>query len=95
MSKITVLTKAFLKNSYQSNFNNLGEENISKNAKKRLKNLLIYALLFAYLAVVFGILSYNIIETLIQVGQPQLFLTIFLFGVIALILIQSTFYHYQ
>lgn len=86
MNKIPVLTKAFLKNSYQSNLNSS-----EKTAKKRLSKLLVYVLLFAYIAVMFGVLSYNIIEMLIEVNQQELFLSIFLFAVIFLVLIQTIF----
>ena len=87
MNKIWVLTKVFLKSSFQ-----FGTEN--KNTSSRLKKIAAkigYAILILYLIGIFSFLSYQLIETLRTFGQESLFIGIFLLALLLLISIQTIF----
>ena len=87
MNKIWVLTKVFLKSSFQ-----FGTEN--KNTSSRLKKIVAkigYGILILYLIGIFSFLSYQLIETLRAFGQETLFVGIFLLALLLLISIQTIF----
>ena len=87
MNKIWVLTKVFLKSSFQ-----FGTEN--KNTSSRLKKIAAkigYGILILYLIGIFSFLSYQLIETLRAFGQETLFVGIFLLALLLLISIQTIF----
>lgn len=90
MNKTAILTKVFLKTSFQSmSEKTMGETKKQKPRKKSF--LFLYLLLAVYLIGLMGFLSYNMIQTLQQFGQEQLFLGVILLGIGFLTLIQSIF----
>ena len=87
MNKIWVLTKVFLKSSFQFDTEN-------KNTSSRLKKIAAkigYGILILYLIGIFSFLSYQLIETLRAFGQETLFVGIFLLALLLLISIQTIF----
>lgn len=88
-SKIFSLTKVFLKNSFQ-NMSTYKKKNKDEK-KSSTKMILLYAFLFLYLGAIFGVMSYSMIEGLIQIKQEQVFLSLFFLAISMLLLIQSIF----
>jgi len=62
MKKVLLLTKVFLKNSL----------NITGNSKKKISNFIVYAMVVLYMFGVVGVLSYDLIKTLINTGFQDL-----------------------
>ena len=87
MNKIWVLTKVFLKSSFQ--FSTESQNSSSKSKKIAAK--IGYGILILYLIGIFSFLSYQLIETLRTFGQESLFIGIFLLALLLLISIQTIF----
>ena len=90
INKVLSLTKVFLKNSYQNNFKVSNKKDDNKTRNKILK-LLGFVLLFGYLMAIFGVISYGIIDSLIKINQPAVFLGLFLLSTAVLIIFQTIF----
>lgn len=90
INKVLSLTKVFLKNSYQNNFKVSNKKDDNKTINKILK-LLGFVLLFGYLMAIFGVISYGIIDSLIKINQPAVFLGLFLLSTAVLIIFQTIF----
>jgi len=88
INKVLNLTKVFLKNSYNFNYNNK-KENISKS-RKTLMAFGILALIL-YMGAAFGAASYGIIKMLIEVNQEAMFLGIYFITIVFLVIFQSVF----
>ena len=83
MNNIILLTKVFLKNAtFQKN-------KVDDTKNKKILKIIGLIILFSYVAGVFGVLSYQIIEMLNEVNQPALFLGVLLLSISTLVLIQS------
>lgn len=85
--KVITLTKIFLKTSFQSmEF----QKQKSKN-NKNIGYIILYGILFLYLAGLIGIMSYGMIHMLASVGQEKVFLGLFFLVLAAFMLIQNIF----
>ena len=85
--KVITLTKIFLKTSFQ------GME-FQKQKSKNNKNIgyiILYGILFLYLAGLIGIMSYGMIHMLASIGQEKVFLGLFFLVLAAFMLIQNIF----
>lgn len=85
--KVITLTKIFLKTSFQ------GME-FQKQKSKNNKNIgyiILYGILFLYLAGLIGIMSYGMIHMLASIGQEKVFLGLFFLVLVAFMLIQNIF----
>lgn len=84
MNNIMLLTKVFLKNSMLKNFN------ATTNKKdNKFRKTIAMAIIIIYVASIFGMLSYQMIDMLNQANQAGLFLGVFLLAIGFLILVQS------
>ena len=79
--KIFSLTKVLLKNSFQRYSN--------KKTKNKIGMMLLYAILVVYIMGIFGVLSYQIINTLKQINQESIFIGLFLMGIAIFIIVQA------
>jgi len=79
MKKVIELTKVLLKNTN----NQFTMQNKSKASKRGVLILVIYV------AIIFGYLSYNIVDMLIQINQPVIFLGMLLIAISALVIFQT------
>ena len=77
------LTKVFLISSFSRGGNRKKKNNIGKIA--------LYAVLFIYLAGVFGYLSYEVLSGLIAVKQEEAFIGLILMAIITLVLFSFSF----
>lgn len=87
MNNIIQLTKVFLKTSF-TKYNGTSNTKEKTGTKKVLSAIGII-ILIAYLAGIFGFVSYNMITLLNQAGQPALFLGVALLSIAILLLIQT------
>lgn len=85
-NKVVSLTKVFLKNSFQS----MGR-NRNSQEKRKVGLMILYTIAFLYLAAVMGFMSFGLIQSLVVVGQEQIFLSLFFIALGALFLIQGVF----
>ena len=86
MNKIIQLTKVFLKTSFRIK----GTSNQkTKTTTQKVFTAIGILCLFAYIAGVFGFISYSMITMLNEIGQPGVFIGVALFGVAMLLIIQS------
>ena len=85
--KVITLTKIFLKTSFQ------GMEFQKKKSKnnKNIGYIILYGILFLYLAGLIGIMSYGMIHMLASIGQEKVFLGLFFLVLAAFMLIQNIF----
>lgn len=82
--KVITLTKIFLKTSFQ------GME-FQKQKSKNIGYIILYGILFLYLAGLIGIMSYGMIHMLASIGQEKVFLGLFFLVLAAFMLIQNIF----
>lgn len=85
MNKIFKLTKVFLKTSF-TQFKGTSKP---KTISKKIMQIIGIILLIGYIIGIFGFISYEMIDTLNQAGQPALFLGIALLSIAILLLIQT------
>lgn len=79
--KIFSLTKVLLKNSFQRYDN--------KKQKNKVATAILYIIVFGYVMALFGVFSFQIINTLKQINQESIFIGMFLMGVALFIIIQG------
>ena len=84
MKDIFNLTKILLSSSFESKKSN-------KKNKSKLGKIILYAILFAYIGGIVVLCSYQILELLIELNQPAIFLKMIIGGEIALTLIRTLF----
>ena len=84
MKDIFNLTKILLGSSFESKKSN-------KKNKSKLGKIILYAILFAYIGGIVVLCSYQILELLIELNQPAIFLKMIIGGEIALTLIRTLF----
>lgn len=84
MKDIFNLTKILLSSSFESKKSN-------KKNKSKLGKIILYAILFAYIGGIVVLCSYQMLELLIELNQPAMFLKIIIGGEIALTLIRTLF----
>ena len=84
MKDIFNLTKILLSSSFESKKSN-------KKNKSKLGKIILYAILFAYIGGIVVLCSYQILELLIELNQPAMFLKMIIGGEIALTLIRTLF----
>lgn len=87
MSKIIELTKVFLKTSF-TKYKGTSNKKEKTVVQKILTGIGIVALV-AYMMGVFGFISYEMIDVLVQAGQPAVFLGVALLSIALLLLIQT------
>ena len=86
MNKIIQLTKVFLKTSFRYK----GTSNTKESSKgKKILTIIGAAILIAYIAGIFGVVSYGMISMLNEIGQPAVFIGITLLSIALLLLIQT------
>ena len=85
MDKVIKLTKIFLKNSFSNMDAKMGVSNKSKS------KILIYAFLFLYLAALIIFFAYNLLQGLIAINQPNVFVAMILFLIFGVAIIQTIF----
>lgn len=84
--KVKILTKVFLKNSFR------GLDKSGIGQEKRKKGMVaLYFFIFIYLGAILGVMSYNIINTLIPINQEEMFLGIFFLAIATMVIFQSIF----
>ena len=86
-NKVVALTKVFLKNSFQ----NIETSSSKKNKANSKSILILYAIVFLYLAGIVGFFSYNLVEGLIKIQQEEVFLGLILLVIGIFVLIQTIF----
>lgn len=86
-NKVLALTKVFLKNS----FKNIETSSSKKNKANSKSILILYAIVFLYLAGIVGFFSYNLVEGLIKIQQEEMFLGLILLVIGIFVLIQTIF----
>ena len=86
-NKVLALTKVFLKNSFQ----NIETSSSKKNKANSKSILILYAIVFLYLAGIVGFFSYNLVEGLIKIQQEEVFLGLILLVIGIFVLIQTIF----
>ena len=86
-NKVLALTKVFLKNS----FKNIETSSSKKNKANSKSILILYAIVFLYLAGIVGFFSYNLVEGLIKIQQEEVFLGLILLVIGIFVLIQTIF----
>lgn len=79
--KIFSLTKVLLKNSFQRYDN--------KKQRNKVATAILYIIVFGYVMALFGVFSFQIINTLKQINQESIFIGMFLMGVALFIIIQG------
>ena len=84
MKDIFNLTKILLSSSFESKKSN-------KKNKSKLGKIILYAILFAYIGGIVVLCSYQMLELLIELNQPAMFLKMIIGGEIALTLIRTLF----
>lgn len=84
MKDVILLTKILLKGS-SSQYRN------SEKSKFSLGKLILFGLLYAYLAGIVGYISYEAINSLIQIRQEAVFLNICFIGILGFAIIQTVF----
>ena len=86
MNKIMKLTKVFLKTSFR--YKGTSNQKQQTTSKKILTAIGV-VILIAYIAGIFGVVSYGMITMLNDIGQPAVFIGISLMAIAGLILIQT------
>ena len=84
MKDILNLTKILLSSSFENKKNN-------KKNKSKLGKIIFYIILFAYIGGLVVLFGYQMLELLIELNQPAMFLKIIIGGEIALTLIRTLF----
>jgi len=79
--KIFSLAKVLLKNSFQRYDN--------KKQRNKVATAILYIIVFGYVMALFGVFSFQIINTLKQINQESIFIGMFLMGVALFIIIQG------
>lgn len=79
--KIFSLTKVLLKNSFQ--------RYDDKKQRNKVATAILYIIVFGYVMALFGVFSFQIINTLKQINQESIFIGMFLMGVALFIIIQG------
>ena len=87
MNKVFSQVKVFLRNSYQFNYN---RKKTKSTGRKIVMPILIF-IIAAYIMLIFGFLSYKMINLLLPVNQAALFLGVFLLVIALFIIIQTVF----
>ena len=87
MSKIIELTKVFLKTSFTKYKGTSNKK--EKTVGQKILTAIGVVLLVAYMMGVFGFISYEMIDVLVQAGQPAVFLGVALLSIALLLLIQT------
>lgn len=82
-NKVISLTKVFLKNSFQA----MGRNGNSQGKRKGGFTIL-SMIAFLYLAAIMGFMSFGLIESLVAIGQEQVFLSLFFLALGVLFLIE-------
>ena len=85
MDKVIKLTKIFLKNSFSNMDARMG---ISTKSKSKI---IVYGLLFLYFAGLIIFLGYNLLDGLIAIHQETIFVSMILFMIFGLAIIQTIF----
>lgn len=85
MDKVIKLTKIFLKNSFSNMDAKMG---ISTKSKSKI---LIYGFLFLYLAALIILFAYNLLQGLIVINQPNVFVAMILFLIFGVAIVQTIF----
>lgn len=85
--KVWSLTKVFLKNSFQ----NTGSKKKTNTKAKSIGMIILYALLFLYVAGIMGSLSFGMIQSLLEIHQEQVFLGVFFLAIAFLLIFQAIF----
>lgn len=86
-NKVIALTKVFFKNSFQ----NMETAGGSKNKTNSKSMMILYAIVFLYLAGIVGFFSYNLVQGLIEIQQEEIFLGLILLAIGVFVLIQTIF----
>lgn len=86
-NKVVALTKVFFKNSFQ----NMETAGGSKNKTNSKSMMILYAIVFLYLAGIVGFFSYNLVQGLIEIQQEEIFLGLILLAIGVFVLIQTIF----
>lgn len=86
-NKVVALTKVFFKNSFQ----NMETAGGSKNKTNSKSMMILYAIVFLYLAGIVGFFSYNLVQGLIEIQQEEIFLGLILLAIEVFVLIQTIF----
>ena len=86
-NKVIALTKVFFKNSFQ----NMEAAASSKNKTNSKSMMILYAIVFLYLAGIVGFFSYNLVQGLIEIQQEEIFLGLILLAIGVFVLIQTIF----
>ena len=86
-NKVVALTKVFFKNSFQ----NMETAGGSKNKTNSKSMMILYAIVFLYLAGIVGFFSYNLVQGLIEIQQEEIFLRLILLAIGVFVLIQTIF----
>ena len=87
-NKVVALTKVFFKNSFQ-NMETAGGSKNKTNSKSMM--MILYAIVFLYLAGIVGFFSYNLVQGLIEIQQEEIFLGLILLAIGVFVLIQTIF----
>ena len=90
MNKMISLTKVFLKNSFQFNYNKKRIDSSTSKSKKIILAIGV-AILALYLAAIIGGASYGLITVLLEINQAGLFVGLYLLLIIFFILFQTIF----
>lgn len=88
-NKVISLTRVIFKNSFQ-NMETAKSKTENKN-KRKIGMIVLYSLIFIYLAVIIGVFSNGLIKELIEINQEQMFLGLILITIAGFVLIQSIF----
>ena len=86
-SKVLVLSKVILKNSFQ-NMETAKDVNSNKKSKSMI---ILYIFIFLYLAGIVGVFSNSLVSELLKIHQEKMFLGIILLAIAGFVLIQSIF----